>query len=39
MCPNAEVAFVQAKMEAASGEEQIILKKKLLNFLERFFYL
>ena len=30
---------MQAKMEAAGGEEQIVLKKKLLNFLERYFYL
>ena len=39
LCPNPEMAFVQAKMDAASGEEQIVLKKKLLNFLERYFYL
>jgi len=33
------VTETNAKMEAASGEEQIVLKKKLLNFLERYFYL
>ena len=26
-------------MDAASGDEQIVLKKKLLNSLERYFYL
>ena len=30
---------VQAKMDAASGEEQMVLKKRLLNYLERYFYL
>ena len=29
----------QKKMDAASGDEQIVLKKKLLNSLERYFYL
>jgi len=29
----------QKKMDAASGEEQVLLKKKLLNSLERYFYL
>jgi len=29
----------QKKMDAASGDEQILLKKKLLNSLERYFYL
>ena len=26
-------------MDAASGEEQMVLKKRLLNYLERYFYL
>jgi hypothetical protein len=26
-------------MDAASGEEQVVLKKRLLNYLERYFYL
>ena len=30
---------VQAKMDATSGEEQMVLKKRLLNYLERYFYL
>ena len=30
---------MQAKMDATSGEEQMVLKKKLLNYLERYFYL
>ena len=30
---------LQAKMDAASGEEQMVLKKRLLNYLERYFYL
>jgi len=29
----------QKKMDAASGDEQLLLKKKLLNSLERYFYL
>ena len=29
----------QKKMDAAAGEEQVALKKKLLNSLERYFYL
>ena len=29
----------QAKMDATSGEEQMVLKKRLLNYLERYFYL
>eukprot|EP00092_Neocalanus_flemingeri_P032118 GFUD01034909.1.p1 GENE.GFUD01034909.1~~GFUD01034909.1.p1 ORF type:complete len:276 (+),score=85.84 GFUD01034909.1:166-993(+) len=33
------VSELQAKMDAASGEEQILLKRKLLNSLERYFYL
>ena len=34
-----DVFSLQAKMDAASGEEQIVLKKRLLNYLERYFYL
>ena len=30
---------MQAKMDATSGEEQMMLKKRLLNYLERYFYL
>ena len=26
-------------MDATSGEEQMVLKKRLLNYLERYFYL
>jgi len=33
------VVETQAKMDAASGEEQIALKKRLLNYLERYFYM
>ena len=34
-----DVFSLQAKMDAASGEEQMVLKKRLLNYLERYFYL
>lgn len=30
---------LQTKMDAASGEEQVLLKRQLLNGLERYFYL
>ena len=30
---------MQTKMDATSGEEQMVLKKRLLNYLERYFYL
>merc|ERR1712080_104119 len=33
------VCDVQAKMDAVSGDEALELKKKLLNYLERYFYL
>merc|ERR1712066_936941 len=33
------VTEMQAKMDATSGEEQMVLKKRLLNYLERYFYL
>merc|ERR1712037_275215 len=33
------VTEMQAKMDATSGEEQMMLKKRLLNYLERDFYL
>ena len=34
-----DVFSLQAKMDVASGEEQMVLKKRLLNYLERYFYL
>ena len=34
-----DVFSLQAKMDSASGEEQMVLKKRLLNYLERYFYL
>jgi len=33
------VPDLQAKMDAASGDDQVVLKRKLLNGLERYFYL
>jgi len=33
------VTEMQVKMDATSGEEQMVLKKRLLNYLERYFYL
>merc|ERR1712180_418798 len=33
------VCDIQAKMDAVSGDEALVLKKKLLNYLERYFYL
>jgi len=33
------IVELQTKMDASSGEEQLMLKKKLLNSLERYFYL
>lgn len=33
------VPELQAKMDTASGEEQVLLKRQLLNSLERYFYL
>jgi len=33
------VVDLQTKMDAASGEEQVLLKRQLLNGLERYFYL
>jgi len=33
------VSEFQQKMDAATGEDQLVIKKKLLNSLERYFYL
>merc|ERR1712112_765753 len=33
------VCDIQAKMDAVSGDEALVFKKKLLNYLERYFYL
>merc|ERR1711902_360795 len=33
------VSEFQKKMDAATGEDQLVIKKKLLNSLERYFYL